>query len=125
MSSLVGIILVLGILTFVGPAIRFLVGCVIVWLIVTSFSNSSSTPLTTNSTYTSSYDDTDSKILTYQQLYDYPSDCSKKDEQLKELLELQKLKNFDPDPDNLNPWDRAYNSRLKASIWWYEYRCNQ
>ena len=64
-----------------------------------------------------------SKILTYDELVNYPNSCAKKDSQLKELHEIQKVKNFDPDPDNLNDSDRAYNSRLKATIWWFAYRC--
>jgi len=65
------------------------------------------------------------RVMTYQELYDYPVECSKKDQQLKELKQLQTYLNFDPDPDNLSDFDRAYNSRLKATIWWYAYRCNQ
>ncbi len=65
------------------------------------------------------------KVMTYQELYDYPVDCSIKDRQLKELRELQNYLNFDPDPDHLGEFDRAYNSRLKSTIWWYAYRCNQ
>lgn len=64
-------------------------------------------------------------VLTYQELVDYPSQCSKAREQLAELKRIQQIKNFDPDPDNLSDADRAYNSRLKASIWWYSYRCEQ
>jgi Tfp pilus assembly protein PilP len=69
--------------------------------------------------------ETSSRVLTYDELVNYPSQCSKVDSQLRELKEIQRIKNFDQDPDKLNPADRAYNSRLKASIWWYAYRCNQ
>ncbi len=65
------------------------------------------------------------KVMTYQELYDYPVNCSLKDQQLKELKDLQSYLNFDPDPDHLGEFDRAYNSRLKSTIWWYSYRCNQ
>lgn len=65
------------------------------------------------------------RVMTYQELYDYPVSCSHKDRQLKELRALQQHLNFDPDPDNLTEFDRAYNSRLKATIWWYAYRCDQ
>lgn len=61
--------------------------------------------------------------LSYDQLVNYPSQCAKKDSQLAELKDIQRKKNFDPNPDNLNEQDRAYNSRLKATIWWYAYRC--
>jgi Tfp pilus assembly protein PilP len=69
--------------------------------------------------------ETSSKVLTYDELVNYPSQCAKADAQLRELKEIQRVKNFDQDPDNLNPADRAYNSRLKASIWWYAYRCEK
>lgn len=68
---------------------------------------------------------TNTQVLSYQELVDYPSQCSKADEQLAELKELQRIKNFNQDPDMLNDDDRAYNSRLKASIWWYAYRCGK
>jgi Tfp pilus assembly protein PilP len=69
--------------------------------------------------------ETSSRVLTYDQLVNYPSQCAKADAQLRELREIQRIKNFDQDPDNLTPADRAYNSRLKASIWWYAYRCEK
>jgi|APGre2960657373_1045057.scaffolds.fasta_scaffold46356_2 hypothetical protein len=68
---------------------------------------------------------TTSKVMTYSELYDYPVSCSLKDIQLKELTALQRQLNFDPDPDMLSEFNRAYNSRLKATIWWYAYRCDQ
>jgi hypothetical protein len=65
------------------------------------------------------------KIMTYSELYDYPVSCSLKDYQLKELTDLQKQLNYESDPDALSEFDRAYNSRLKSTIWWYAYRCDQ
>ena len=64
-------------------------------------------------------------VLTYQELVEYPTRCDLADSQLNELQALQRTKNFDPDPDNLSEGDRAYNSRLKATIWWYAYTCNK
>lgn len=64
-----------------------------------------------------------SPILSYEELVNYPSRCDMAVEQLQELRKIQKLKNFKEDPDDLNETDRAYNSRLKATIWWYAYRC--
>jgi PBP1b-binding outer membrane lipoprotein LpoB len=63
--------------------------------------------------------------LSYQQLVNYPIDCAKKDIQLAELTALQEFKNFSPDSDTLNVDDRAYNGRLKATIWWYSYSCGE
>lgn len=67
--------------------------------------------------------ETNSRVLTYDQLVKYPMQCAKAEDQLKELLALQRIKNFNPDPDLLNEDDRAYNSRLKATIWWYTWKC--
>jgi hypothetical protein len=69
--------------------------------------------------------DAGARVLTYQELKNYPKDCSKADDQLKELREIQKIKNFDPNPDNLSSDDYLYNSRLKATIWWYAYTCDK
>ena len=68
---------------------------------------------------------TDTSVMTYEQLVKYPVQCAKADEQLKELRKVQAIKNFDSDPDNLNEDDRAYNSRLKATIWWFAYSCGK
>jgi hypothetical protein len=64
-------------------------------------------------------------ILTYNELVHYPTDCTKARQQLEHLKYIQHYKNFDPDPDNLSEDDRAYNSRLKATIWWYAYSCDK
>jgi len=64
-------------------------------------------------------------ILTYQQLLDYPVTCDLKDQQLADLQEVQRLKNFNPNSDELNEADYHYNSRLKATIWYYSYGCEQ
>lgn len=63
------------------------------------------------------------KILSYDELVDFRTSCTARDDQQKHLKFILDRKNFDPNPDNLNPDDRAYNSRLKATLWWYEYRC--
>ena len=66
------------------------------------------------------------KILTYNELVDYPVSCDLARPQLAELQAIQKAKHFPTDPDDIkDEADRAYNSRLKATIWWYTYRCYQ
>ena len=65
------------------------------------------------------------KIMTYQQLVAYPVSCDLADSQLQELRRLQDQKGFDQDPDKLSEDDRVFNSRLKATIWWYAYRCEK
>jgi hypothetical protein len=64
-------------------------------------------------------------VLTYQQLLDYPVSCDLKDTQLAELQRIQRIKNFNPDSDELSEADYHYNSRLKATIWYYSYGCEQ
>ena len=65
------------------------------------------------------------RMLTYDELVNFETKCSLAKEQQTMLRTILERKNFDTDPDNLSPDDRAYNSRLKATIWWYEYRCKQ
>jgi hypothetical protein len=67
--------------------------------------------------------DNDSKMLSYDQLVAYPTSCDKSTEQLSELRSIQRAKNFDSDIEQLGEDDRAYNSRLKATIWWYTWKC--
>ena len=65
------------------------------------------------------------RMLTYEELGNFDTKCELATEQQALLKSILIRKNFDPDPDNLNDDDRAYNSLLKATIWWYEYRCKQ
>ena len=65
------------------------------------------------------------RVLSYDELYNYPVQCERATEQLAELYNVQRIKNFDPDPDKLDESDNAYNSRLKATIWWFAYRCEK
>jgi hypothetical protein len=64
-------------------------------------------------------------MLTYEELNNFDTKCELADQQQSMLRGILIRKNFDPDPDNLNDADRAYNSLLKATLWWYEYRCKQ
>ena len=66
-----------------------------------------------------------SSILTYEELVKFPVRCERADQQLKHLRYIQQVKKFDPDPDNLSDSDRTYNSRLKATIWWYAHQCEK
>lgn len=61
----------------------------------------------------------------YDELVKFNAQCSKADTQLAYLRSIQRAKNFNLDPDQLNDSDRAYNSRLKATIWWYAYKCGK
>jgi hypothetical protein len=63
------------------------------------------------------------KDLSYQELKDLPLNCQYSEQQLTVLKDLQKMKNFDPDPDMLSEPARKYNAMLKAKIWWYAVRC--
>ena len=61
--------------------------------------------------------------LSYEELVAYPTDCARATEQQDFLKAVQRQRNYSADPDDLEDEDRAYNSRLKATIWWYEYKC--
>ena len=63
--------------------------------------------------------------LSYDDLVKYPVSCSKADSQLSFLREVQQGKHFDQNPDKLSDTDRKYNSRLKATIWWFAYTCGR
>jgi Tfp pilus assembly protein PilP len=67
----------------------------------------------------------ESRILSYDELVRFRTSCTNKDAELKQLRAIQQFKNFVQDPDDLNEEDRAYNSRLKATIWWYSTECNR
>ena len=63
------------------------------------------------------------KMLSYKELVDFNTSCDVATEQQAHLKYILERKRFNPDPDKLNADDREYNSRLKATLWWYEYRC--
>jgi hypothetical protein len=65
------------------------------------------------------------KILSLEELRSYPVDCKLKEKQLAHLRQLQKIKKFNSDPDELNDLDKAYNSRLKSTIWWFYFGCEK
>lgn len=62
-------------------------------------------------------------ILTYDEVVRYPVDCAKRSFQQKELQAILDARGMDPDPDKLSNEDRLYNSKLKATYWWFEYTC--
>ena len=64
-------------------------------------------------------------VPTYEELVQYPTSCERADEQLSYLKSVKSHLNLDVDPDVLNDNDRIYNSRLKATIWWYAYTCGK
>jgi len=119
---IVTIILGLAIFSLFWPLIRS-IGAIVIFAWVCSTLINVGTAVSDSSNNTGSYYDPGN--LTYQQLVDYPANCDKKEQQLKELHQLQQNKNFNPDPEQLSDDDRAYNSRLKATIWWYAYGCEK
>ena len=64
-------------------------------------------------------------LLTYDQLAHYPKSCAKATAQKEELRILSNLKNFSDDPEDLSEGDRKFNTKLKDTIWWYSYNCEQ
>jgi hypothetical protein len=67
----------------------------------------------------------ETKILSLEELRRYPVDCKLKEKQLAHLRQIQQIKKFNSDPDTLNEYDRAYNSRLKSTIWWFYFGCEK
>jgi hypothetical protein len=67
----------------------------------------------------------ETKILSLEELRSYPVDCKLKEKQLAHLRQIQKIKKFNSDPDSLDEYDRAYNSRLKSTIWWFYFECEK
>jgi hypothetical protein len=65
------------------------------------------------------------KILSLEELRSYPVNCKLKEKQLAQLRQIQQIKNFNSDPDLLSNLDKAYNSRLKATIWWFYFGCEK
>lgn len=64
------------------------------------------------------------KMLSYDELVNFETKCEDSQNQQAHLKYILERKRFDSNPDRLNDDDRAYNSRLKATLWWYEYRCS-
>ena len=64
-------------------------------------------------------------LPTYEQLVNYPVNCKFKNEQFRELKQIQSRKNFSEDPDQLSNEDRKYNAMLKEHLWWFVYNCEQ
>jgi len=116
--TIVGLLIGIALLSIFWPVLRFLIGLAILIVFFSIFTE-------TGNTADVSKPSKQSHTLTYQQLVDYPTDCGKKDSQLAELRKTQNAMNFKSDPDDLSDSERAYNSRLKATIWWYSYRCEQ
>jgi len=67
----------------------------------------------------------ETKIPSLEELRSYPVDCKLKEKQLAQLRQIQKVKNFNSNPDTLDEYDRAYNSRLKSTIWWFYFGCEK
>lgn len=65
------------------------------------------------------------RALGYDELYNFETDCARRDENLRILYNTQDVKNFPSDPDDLSDFERQFNSRLKATIWWYLRSCQQ
>ena len=65
------------------------------------------------------------RVLSLKELKEFPVSCAKKETQLTQLKEIQKIKAFNPDLEKLSEQDQIYNARLKSTIWWYSYTCNR
>jgi len=61
--------------------------------------------------------------LSFADLEKLPTDCSRKVLVQDKILKILRFKNFNPNPDLLQDIERAYQSKLKATYYWYEYSC--
>ena len=113
------VVLVLCIFGLLWPVIRMFAAIIFVIAIMIAMSGNSSTA------EEKPYDYSYYKVMSYKELWDFPNSCEKADSQLAVLKRLQQHKNFNSDPDLLNSDDQDYNGRLKATIWWYAYRCDK
>jgi len=116
-------ILIVGIclLALFMPVLRFIFGIIVLCMFFSIFSSGSNSAPVTQSTSSNNPE----YVLTYQELKEFEPKCNRKQDQLKQLRYIQSVKNFKEDPNQLEAGDRAYNSRLKATIWWYTYSCEQ
>jgi hypothetical protein len=55
----------------------------------------------------------------------FQTDCARRTEQQNKIENIITAKRLGGDPDLLDDDRRAYNSRLKATWWWYEINCKQ
>jgi hypothetical protein len=108
------VFLFIAFLSLFWPVFRFCIGLLVIYTFLSLFDH---TDVSSASTVNYSND------MTYEQLKTYPTSCLKKTKQLDELNSLLASKNFNSDPEKLSESDRIYNSRLKATIWWYTYSC--
>jgi hypothetical protein len=114
---IIGLGLALPILRFVGGALIILV--VVAVLALSPHEPSGTVVVAPAATIISA------EPVTYQYLVNYPLNCDYADSQLAELKSIQQKFNFDQDPDQLSPDDRALNGIIKSDIWWFSYRCNK
>jgi hypothetical protein len=69
-------------------------------------------------------EDTHPAVLSYEKLMEFIPSCEHKTTQLRQMKYIQTVKRYPANPEDIkNELDRSYNSRLKAIIWWYTYRC--
>ena len=116
---MIWVLLVLCIFGLLWSVIRMFAAIIFIVAVMTAMSSNGSTFRETP------YDYSYYKVMSYQELWDFPNSCEKADSQLAILKRLQAHKNFNADPDLLNKEDQDYNGRLKATIWWYAYRCDK
>jgi hypothetical protein len=117
--SILAIVLLLIVGSFFWPVIRFFLSLALLVVVISVFTDSGSGTTSVQPASSSS------TIPSYKELENYPVSCDKKEAQLTDLHRIQNAKHFSQDPDSLNDYDRAYNSKLKATIWWFSYGCQK
>ena len=113
------VLLVLCIFGLLLPVIRMFAAIIFIIAIMIAMSGNNSSAIE------KPYDYSYFKVMSYKELWNFPNSCEKADNQLEILKRLQTHKNFNSDPDLLSKEDQDYNGRLKATIWWYAYRCDK
>jgi hypothetical protein len=61
--------------------------------------------------------------LSFDDLKKLPTDCQRKGIVQRKIQLILTQNSYDPNPDNLPDLAREYQSKLKATYWWYEYSC--
>lgn len=66
-----------------------------------------------------------SSLVTFNELKRSKPTCENRKLQQARLKETIEYHNLGGEPDNMDEQTRAFNSVLKATLWWYEANCNE
>ena len=60
----------------------------------------------------------------FETLAQFVPQCEHAEAELAQLKRMQMYRNFNEDPEKLNPKDAEFNAYLKAMMWYYPSQCN-